>query len=222
MGARQRRESYRRTVEALAVEGHCRGGVYSRVLDFGCGTGWFARRFRQQGSEVVGLEVTKNALTEARNRAGGSGVLWVWYGGGAIPLRSASMDLVLAVGVVRSLLDRGPLHEAVGEWRRCLRTGGRLLLIETDNRAMRRYMAAEILRHRIVQMGFECLSWYPVRKVSWAGIAMVKLGLVPRSHYGTLARWELWARRRTPWSRGKRAFLGEFVKQPSSDDHVWR
>jgi SAM-dependent methyltransferase len=211
---KERRGLYRRTVERLAIEelgGELR---FSRALDFGCGRGWLTAHLAGSGCRVVGLEVQAEALEEARKRcARDGGVLLARYAGGGIPLRTGSVDLVMAIGVVRSLMDRGPLKEALMEWRRCLRPGGSVILIETDNRALRRYVNQDELRRHILRAGFEIVRWYPIRKVSWWGGSFIKWGLIPRAAYPLVARWELWARRRSPWAWGKRAYLGE-IKRP--------
>jgi SAM-dependent methyltransferase len=213
-----RREAYRRIVEALAVEERCEAVHFPYVLDFGCGTGWFASYFSSRGSRVVGVEVQPQVVKEARARCMGKAVLLVLYGGGCLPIREASVDLVLAVGVVRSLLDRGPLSRAIEEWFRCLRPGGRLILIETDNRALWRYMHVQQIRASVVESGFELLAWYPIRKVSWWGLRLVKWGLLPKRFYPALGRREVLRRRVASSPRGKKAYLGDF-RRPLDRGH---
>jgi SAM-dependent methyltransferase len=209
---KRRRELYRRKVEALAVgEGWDDRSVGS-VLDFGCGTGWFVSFLCERGARVIGVEVRKEALTQGRQGCLDYGSLLVWYGGEVLPVRSVSVDMILGVGVLRSLMDRGPLEDALDEWKRCLKPGGALVLVETDNRALRQYMTVADLRVTLSGFGFECIRWYPIRKVSWWGLRLVKLGIVPEIGYGLLARWELWWRRRKPWVLGKHAYFGEFRK----------
>lgn len=208
--SKTRREAYRRTVERLAVDERCEGVHFPYVLDFGCGTGWFSSYFSSQGSKVMGVEVGLGALKQAKGSCGGKPVLLVLYGGEVLPVREASVDLVLAVGVVRSLLDRGPLTQAAQEWFRCLRPGGRLILIETDNRALWRYMRAEEIKDHLIELGFEPLAWYPIRKVDWWGLRLVKWGLLPGRFYQGLGQRELLMRRGAQDPRGKRAYLGDF------------
>jgi SAM-dependent methyltransferase len=209
---KRRREVYRGVVEELAVYERCRDRAFGVVLDFGCGTGRFSSYFSRMGSRVIGIEVQRRFLNQARVAHRDDNVLFIWYGGGVLPIRNGAVNLVLAVGVIRSLMDRGPLGFALNEWHRCLGDGGNLLLIETDNRALRRYMRSDELRRAIKTSGFETIVWYPMRKVSSMGLRLVKWGIIPKGGYPHLARWELWSRRHSPWRYGKRAYLGEFRK----------
>lgn len=60
--------------------------------------------------------------------------------------------------------------------------------------------------------GFNFVAWYPIRKVSWWGLRLIKMGLIPKEAYRHLAKWELWSRRRLPLTLGKHAYLGAFAK----------
>ncbi len=140
-------------------------------------------------------------------------VLLVLYGGGVLPVKEESADLILAVGVIRSLMDRGPLEEAVREWWRCLRKQGRLLLIETDNAALRRKRSVQGILEVLMGGGFQMLAWHPIRKTSWWGLSLIKAGLWPPSLYDWMAAWELRRRQEQGiFPRGKMAYLGEFLK----------
>lgn len=213
MNSRLRRQTYRRLLEEAAIWdrwGDFRGGV---VLDYGCGPGWFVQRLLERGFRVLGLEVQREFLREARSRANGDRALLVFYAGGTIPLRKESVEFILAVGVVRSLMDRGPLEAAIEEWRRCLKSHGRLLLIETDNAVLRRKITTEGILEALTKQGFQSLAWHPIRKTSWWGLALVKAGLLPFAFYGRMAGWELGRRKKEKvHPKGKRAYMGEFLK----------
>lgn len=216
MGAKERRSRYRRLLEQLAVT-ECLGGVHGGlVLDYGCGTGWFMEPLARRGFRVIGLEVERAWLREAQTTADRWGCLRVLYGGGVLPLKGECLDLVLAVGVIRSLMDRGPLQQAVGEWWRCLRPEGRLLVVETDNAALRRFLPMERIRDVLRLEGFSMVRWYPVRRTSWWGVWLVKAGLLPLFLYRQMAEWELKSlREKDVEPKRKLAYLGEFTKAGS-------
>ncbi len=214
MGKRSRRSPYRRLVEELAIWERLNLSQKGIVLDYGCGDGWLARKLALEGFRVVGVEVEKEFLLSASKILPQRGMLLVLYQGGVLPIKAESVDLVVAVGVIRSLLDRGPLEGAIAEWRRCLRPRGRLLLIETDNTPLRRYMGIQEVPQALESWGFRRLAWYPIRRTSWWGLRLVKWGIVPQHLMPKLARWELRRRKMEPVpSEAKRAYLGEFERQ---------
>lgn len=211
--SRLRRQTYRRLLEEAAIFQRWRNSNGGLVLDYGCGTGWFVQRLLGRGFRVLGLEVQEEFLREARSSLHGGRALLVLYGGGIIPVQKESIDLILGVGVIRSLMDRRPLEGAVQEWKRCLRRRGRLLIIETDNAALRRRIKAEGILEAVTKAGFQVLAWHPIRRTSWWGLGLVKAGLLPSSLYGRMAKWELKLRKsQKGLPKGKMAYLGEFLK----------
>jgi hypothetical protein len=58
----------------------------------------------------------------------------------------------------------------------------------------------------------ETMCWYPLRKVGWWGLNLVKMGVIPSAWYSSVARWEIGTRRKAGKNQGKCAYLGEFRK----------
>ena len=81
------------------------------LLDVGCGTGWFTRRFAQQGLHVTGLDSNPEWLAYARAN---SDPVLRWVGGDALelPFRDASFDHVLSIAALCFVADE---HQAVAE-----------------------------------------------------------------------------------------------------------
>lgn len=214
MGKGSRRSLYRRLVEEFAIWERLNPAEKGLVLDYGCGDGWLAGKLAMEGFRIVGVDVKKEPLLVARGKVPKDRALVVLYPGDFIPMRSGAVDLVLAVGVVRSLLDRGPMELALSEWRRCLRPKGRVILIETDNAPLRRYMEIMELPKAMEEFGFKRLAWYPIRRTSWWGLTLVKWGLFPHHLIPRLAKWEVMRRKLEPLgSHVKKAYLGEFEKE---------
>jgi ubiquinone/menaquinone biosynthesis C-methylase UbiE len=95
-----------------------------RVLDVGCGEGWFASELARAGVEVVGVDVAEEPLRRARARDSELDVR-LMDADGPWPLQDASVDAVWAGETIEHVADTaGWLSEA----RRVLRPGGRLLL----------------------------------------------------------------------------------------------
>ena len=67
-----------------------------RVLDLGCGTGFFQTRLRQRfpAAEHIGLDIAGGMVNHARARHGGTG--WLVADAESLPLASDSVDLVFS------------------------------------------------------------------------------------------------------------------------------
>lgn len=66
------------------------------LLDVGCGTGWFTRRFAQDGLAVTGLDVDPQALAFARERPD-AGIAYVEGDARRLPFADRSFDQVSAL-----------------------------------------------------------------------------------------------------------------------------
>jgi len=100
-----------------------------RVLDLACGTGVVARLAAPlvgPGGAVVGLDLNPGMLAVARAATPERlGIEWLEAGAEAMPLPDGSFDVVLCQMGLQFIPDR---HAALGEMRRVLAAGGRLLL----------------------------------------------------------------------------------------------
>jgi SAM-dependent methyltransferase len=99
----------------------------SLVLDVGCGTGRWLRRYSQRSLRPVGVDATEGML----RRAAASGLKCPLVIGLAqsLPFDDASFDLVSAVTVIQHLPPTCQA-KALKEMARVLRPGGHLLLLE--------------------------------------------------------------------------------------------
>ncbi|MBI3607164.1 MAG: methyltransferase domain-containing protein [Nitrospirae bacterium] len=102
-----------------------------RVVDIGCGTGIYALELARRGLRVVGLDVSFEMLAIAREKCRSAGLtgLWVCGSAEALPFRSASADLALAV---TSLCFVAHPDRAVEEMGRVIAPDGRVVLGELN------------------------------------------------------------------------------------------
>ncbi|MBU6280890.1 methyltransferase domain-containing protein [bacterium] len=101
-----------------------------RVLEIGIGSGLnLAFYDRSRVDSLVGLDPSPElrAIAERRAREAGIDVEWIPLGGESIPLDEASVDTVLTT---YTLCTIPAVERALGEMRRVLRPGGRLLFSE--------------------------------------------------------------------------------------------
>jgi SAM-dependent methyltransferase len=101
-----------------------------RVIDFGCGSGRLARVVLELGAaSVVGVDLSEKVVTNARQAVVALGlgerISFVVGRPDAIPLDSASADVLLCFDVMEHVLD----YEAIiRDWHRVLVPGGKVLI----------------------------------------------------------------------------------------------
>jgi 2-polyprenyl-3-methyl-5-hydroxy-6-metoxy-1,4-benzoquinol methylase len=96
----------------------------TRVLDLGCGEGFFAAELTRAGAEVLAADVAEEPLRRARARTPGLCTQLI-EGEGGWGIADASFDVVWAGEVIEHVADTS---RWLSELRRVLRSGGRLLL----------------------------------------------------------------------------------------------
>jgi SAM-dependent methyltransferase len=90
----------------------------ARLLDAGCGTGWFSRRFAGQGLQVTAVDSDPKAIAYARSQGGE--VSWMEASATALPFADNSFDYSAAV---TSLCFIDDVQQAVQEMWRVSRHG---------------------------------------------------------------------------------------------------
>ena len=95
-----------------------------RVLDAGCGAGWYAERLLDAGAQVTGVDASAVMAAYARRRLGDRAAIHVQDLAAPLPFADASFDLVLSALVLHYLPDLVP---TLREFRRVLRPAGTLV-----------------------------------------------------------------------------------------------
>ena len=121
-----------------------------RVLDAGCGAGWYAERLLDAGAHVTGVDASAAMAAHARRRLGDRASIHVQDLAAPLPFADAAFDLVLSALVLHYLPDLVP---TLREFRRVLGRAGTLVFsthhpcheadrLEADGRAIE-YFATE-------------------------------------------------------------------------------
>ena len=127
---------WRASCAELAAQVPAGAGV--RVADLGCGPGvsTFELARRRPDGVIVGMDVARRMLGEARRRQrgarGAARIRWVLGDVARLPFQTASLDAVTGHSFLYLLPDR---QAALAEMLRVLREGGRLVLMEPNSRA---------------------------------------------------------------------------------------
>lgn len=119
----------RRFAYLASVAGQLEG---RRVLDLGCGGGLLSEPLTHSGAHVTGIDISENALREARDHAlaGGLSIDYIRSPAEELPFAGESFDTVVAFDVLEHVFDLG---RTISEVSRVLKPGGRLIY-DTNNR----------------------------------------------------------------------------------------
>ena len=94
-----------------------------RVLDLGCGLGYFAREARTRGArDVIGVDISERMLEEARRLTSDPGIVYVRAGLENFEAEAGSFDLVVSSLALHYIADYPALVRRVASW---LAPGGR-------------------------------------------------------------------------------------------------
>ncbi len=99
------------------------GNDTSCVLDVGTGTGFLSIMLTEMGFNVVGLDISREMLRRAREKAKEMHIEFVQGDAENLPFKTESFDAVVNRAVLWTLPDP---ERALAEWKRVLKSGGRL------------------------------------------------------------------------------------------------
>ncbi len=105
------------------------GSEKLRILDVGTGPGIVANLLADLGHEIVGVDVSEGMLKKAMENSGAlhHSLELVQGDGEKLPFESGSFDAVVNRYVLWTLPDP---KKALAEWRRVLKPGGRLVVVD--------------------------------------------------------------------------------------------
>jgi ubiquinone/menaquinone biosynthesis C-methylase UbiE len=107
----------------------------TKLLDFGCGTGRFARRFRELGMEYTGIDLSEKMVEAARELHPTTDYTYAHFNGREIPYDDNCFDVVFSCGVLQYVIKGENSQKILAEIKRVLTPKGRLLFIEQASRS---------------------------------------------------------------------------------------
>ena len=118
-----------RAIEMRHLAPWVRQVVGWRVLDVGCGYGFYSLEFARRGASLLGCDLSLPALDASQQTARGLGLagrtLYLMADGSVLPTGSEACDLIFCNCVLEHVADD---HQALAEMHRTLRPGGLLYL----------------------------------------------------------------------------------------------
>ena len=102
-----------------------------RILDAGCGPGFFSVILSMAGHQVIGIDGSFRMLKHAEENAKNAGVSPKLLRGdfGKIPYATNTFDLVISRNVTHTIREHLKVY---GEWNRVLKPGGVLLIFDAN------------------------------------------------------------------------------------------
>lgn len=88
--------AFQRDVGHRLLDKMPRNLVGKRVLDLGCGTGYFSEQLRRRGAYVVCVDLSSEMLVQAKIRCGDVGATYYQADAEALPFANASFDYVFS------------------------------------------------------------------------------------------------------------------------------
>lgn len=150
----------------------------SKILDFGCNTGFFAGKLQEEGFDVYGVDMSKDAIEFGMKR----GVKNLVVGKTPVPFADNTFDLVMALDVIEHIEDH---NAAMSDLHRVLKEGGDAFVMVPAFMFMwglqdevahhfRRYSKRELI-NLMLRNGFEVERITYFNSFMFIPIAMIRL-----------------------------------------------
>ena len=102
------------------------------VLDLGCGTGKFMKKFYKEALKYYGLDLSNEQLKIAKNKVKSNNVQFICCSAENIPLPENSIDVIISTWVLGTILEEDRRNKVLNEMKRVLKSDGSIYLVEND------------------------------------------------------------------------------------------
>lgn len=141
--------------DGLLKKGEIKG---KKLLDAGCGTGWFSARAVELGAAVTSLDVGENLLNEVKKKCETTRVVGDVT---ALKFKDNSFDIIVSSDVIEHTPDPG---KAISEMARVLKVGGVLALTVPNNVWHFAVSVGNALKLRPYQGYENWVGWGPLKR----------------------------------------------------------
>lgn len=167
------------------------------LLDYGCGSGSATGMLLNEDWRVIGMDISMPLLRQARQRCPRREAAFLLTDGRTLPLGEGAVAAALTYGVLIYCVADSDLTTLLMEFRRVLRPGGLLILVEQVKRrdhiaehGLKRFRTIGDWRRRLGDAGFVVEHHTVLRHGRFPGTIALQRGLVPPSLWRGMARLE--------------------------------
>ena len=179
-----------------------------RLLDVGCGTGHWSRFFSSQGYDVVGVDISRSMILNARNKYLDKTSFMV-ANASSLPFENASFKIVTAMTSLEFISNT---DFAVAEMLRCTKPDGSLIIGMLNK-------LAPINRDRIVKKkepyaSADLFSSEELRRLlAKFGRVRIRVSVSEEKHLQVKPLRKIWDKFALPWKQPTGAFIVAEVRR---------
>jgi ubiquinone/menaquinone biosynthesis C-methylase UbiE len=124
-------QSFRVEAWQEQILSHFDEGAYLKILDLGCGPGFFSIILSAKGHDVTGIDGAEGMIQRARRNVknNNSTAEILEMNAAKLDFPDNTFDLLVCRNVTHTLLDHAGTYT---EWKRVLKTGGKLLIYDAN------------------------------------------------------------------------------------------
>lgn len=172
------RGSYVGENEYHCLAGHIGDCIGKKILEVGCGTGYFLRKFARDAEETVGFDLTEGMLKVGRKKAAAEEIDINFVQGDILegmPFADNYFDIVYSNSMIEFFKTENELNSALNEMWRCLKSGGKFVIGVLNKESTWAYKrTAEALEKDSIFSEGKFYSWQEVQALM-SGFGKVKI-----------------------------------------------
>ena len=191
-----RKNLYIDTLQKLALEKELGSEKAKFIVDLGCGNGRFSSLLAGKCEFLLGVEITHPMLLMAKDDCPCSNIGFALFDGLNLPIQEEKVDAVVSINVLQYIQDNSELRRVLSEVKSSLRPGGKFICIEQVTKNKKRWQRNhKTYLQFFAGNDFEKVADYPIRKGHFLWLYPIYLGLIPKTLFKALAKFEMFLRK---------------------------